>query len=92
MKGLPAFVIFLGYAVFYYGMDQIKGGNNGFLSLVVPGKYSNQTPDNGGSSGSAGSGSTSGASANPNVAGTAPTSTASVPVAGQGSVPTHVLS
>lgn len=93
MPGLPAFVIFLGYSVFFYGLDQIKGGNNGFLSLIVPGKYTDQVPDQGNGSTSAGSGSTSGSAGNPNVGGTAPQSTATAtPNAGQGAVPTHTLS
>lgn len=31
---------FLGfYAAFYYGLDQLKGGNDSFLSILVPGRY-----------------------------------------------------
>lgn len=45
MIGVGVFVAWLGYGVFYFGLDQIRGGNNGFLSLLVPGKYTNQPSD-----------------------------------------------
>ena len=32
-------VTFLGYAVFYYGLTQVRGGNWGLLDLIVPGKF-----------------------------------------------------
>jgi hypothetical protein len=47
MGGLGVFVVWMGYSLFYYGLDQVRGGNNGFLSLVTPGKYTNQTNDSG---------------------------------------------
>jgi hypothetical protein len=37
--GLAGAIAFFGYAVMYYGLDQIAGGNNGFFELVVPGKF-----------------------------------------------------
>jgi hypothetical protein len=43
--GVAALVALFGYSVLYYGLDQIGGGNNGFWSLVIPGKYSNQPKD-----------------------------------------------
>ena len=33
---------FVGYSVTYYGLTQIKGGNWGFLDLVLPTRW---TPD-----------------------------------------------
>ena len=32
-------VTFLGYSVFYYGFTQLKGGNWGFLDLVLPTRW-----------------------------------------------------
>lgn len=39
MGAIGFFVLWVGYAVFYYGFDQIRGGNNGFLDLALPGHY-----------------------------------------------------
>lgn len=36
----------MGYSVFFYGLDQIRGGNNGFMSLIIPGKFTEQQADN----------------------------------------------
>jgi hypothetical protein len=47
MVGVGVFVAWLGYSLFYYGLDQIRGGNNGLLSLMIPGKYSDQPKDSG---------------------------------------------
>lgn len=51
--GVAGFVAWIGYSLFFYGLDQIRGGNNGFLSLIVPGKYSAQPNDSGGAGGNA---------------------------------------
>lgn len=45
MAGLGVFVLWLGYWIGYWGLDQVRGGNNGFLSLGIPGKYTDQAPD-----------------------------------------------
>jgi hypothetical protein len=45
VAGLGVLVAWVGYSLFYYGLDQIRGGNNGLLSLMVPGKYTNQPGD-----------------------------------------------
>ena len=45
MAGLGVLVAWVGYSLLYYGLDQIRGGNNGLLSLMIPGKYSNQPSD-----------------------------------------------
>lgn len=45
MLGVAALVALFGYSVLYYGLDQISGGNNGFWSLVIPGKFTNQPKD-----------------------------------------------
>jgi hypothetical protein len=29
----------LGYALFFYGLNLVKSGNDGFMSLIWPGKY-----------------------------------------------------
>jgi hypothetical protein len=36
LLGALVLVTWLGYSVFYYGLDQIQGGNNGFWSLTNP--------------------------------------------------------
>lgn len=39
MLAIPALGFVASYGVAYYGLDQIRGGNDGFLDLIVPGKY-----------------------------------------------------
>lgn len=51
-------VAWFGYSVFYYGLDTVKGGNDSFVSLIWPGKYSPQPRDSGGSGSSSTSGGT----------------------------------
>lgn len=41
-------LFWFGYCVAYYGYDQVTGGNNSFLSLLVPGKYANAPKDTSG--------------------------------------------
>ena len=36
-----------GYAIFYYGLNRITGGNDTFHSLVWPGAYTPTTRDDG---------------------------------------------
>jgi hypothetical protein len=45
MLGVGLFVVWVGYSLAYYGVDQVRGGNNGLLSLMMPGKYTDQAPD-----------------------------------------------
>ena len=47
MAGIGVLVAWLGYSLAYFGIDQIRGGNNGLLSLMIPGKYTNQPNDSG---------------------------------------------
>lgn len=49
MLGVGFFVVWIGYSLGYYGVDQVRGGNNGLLSLMIPGKYTNQPTDKGSS-------------------------------------------
>lgn len=43
------FIVWLGYSLGYYGVDQIRGGNNGLLSLMNPFKqFVEQPQDSGG--------------------------------------------
>jgi hypothetical protein len=35
----------LGYSLVYYGYDRIRGGNDGLVSLMYPGRYKPTTPD-----------------------------------------------
>lgn len=49
MLGVGVFVVWVGYSLAFYGIDQIRGGNNGLLSLMIPGKYTNQRTDAGSS-------------------------------------------
>lgn len=39
MPGLGIGVIWFGYAVLYYGVTQVQGGNWGFLDLIVPARW-----------------------------------------------------
>lgn len=39
MVGIGIVLAWFGYAVLYYGINQITGGNESFASLVVPGRY-----------------------------------------------------
>lgn len=48
MAGIGIFVAWLGYSLAYFGVDQVRGGNNGLLSLMIPGRYSAQPNDSGG--------------------------------------------
>jgi len=36
-----------GYSLFYYGLDQVKGGNNTIMELVWPGRYKVVAKDGG---------------------------------------------
>jgi hypothetical protein len=49
--------LWLGYGVFYYGYNRITGGNDKFISLLWPGRYTPMARDDG-----SGSGTSSGAS------------------------------
>jgi hypothetical protein len=33
-------LVWLGYSAFYYGYNRITGGNDTFVSLIYPGRYS----------------------------------------------------
>lgn len=46
MLGLAGLVLLLGYNNLYFGLDQLSGGNNGWFSLLIPGKFTNQPNDN----------------------------------------------
>jgi hypothetical protein len=48
MAGIGVFIQWLGYSLFFYGIDQVRGGNNGLLSLMIPGKFSEQPKDSAG--------------------------------------------
>lgn len=48
MAGIGLAFLWLGYAMAFYGYDQITGGNDPFLSLIVPGRYSVQPRDDAG--------------------------------------------
>lgn len=45
MGALGLALAWFGYWVGFYGFDQLQGGNNSFLSLGVPGKFSLQPTD-----------------------------------------------
>lgn len=47
MAGLGVFIAWLGYSVAYFGVDQIRGGNNGLIALMKPGVFTEQQPDGG---------------------------------------------
>jgi hypothetical protein len=38
-------LIFAGYQLLVYGLDQVRGGNNGFVDLLWPGRFKNVMPD-----------------------------------------------
>jgi hypothetical protein len=48
VAGIGIFVAWLGYSLGFFGLDQIRGGNNGLLSLMRPGKFKEQPSDGGG--------------------------------------------
>ncbi|HUO47988.1 MAG TPA: hypothetical protein VMU09_04060 [Acidimicrobiales bacterium] len=39
MVGLGIVAAWLGYCLAYHGFDRITGGNDGFVSLIWPGRY-----------------------------------------------------
>lgn len=56
MAGIGIILAWLGYSVFYYGYDTVTGGNDTFVSLIWPGRYTPTARDGGGSSGGGSSG------------------------------------
>lgn len=40
MVGVGVLVAWAGYVLIYFGIDQMKGGNNGILDLAFPGRSS----------------------------------------------------
>jgi hypothetical protein len=56
-------LVWLGYGVAYYGWNRITGGNDKFVSLIWPGKYSPTARDSG-AGGTAATTNTPGASSN----------------------------
>ncbi len=46
MLGLAGLVFLLGYNNLYFGLDQLRGGNNGWFSLLIPGKFTDEPNDN----------------------------------------------
>jgi hypothetical protein len=38
-------LIFAGYQLVVYGLDQVRGGNNGFVDLLWPGRFKTVLPD-----------------------------------------------
>lgn len=40
-------LLWFGYAVGYYGYNRITGGNDSFISLIWPGRYTPTTRDDG---------------------------------------------
>lgn len=55
MGAIGIVLTWFGYSVFYYGLNVVTGGNDSFLSLVWPGRYTPTPRDQpgGGSSGPA---------------------------------------
>lgn len=54
MAGVGIVLAWFGYSVMYYGIDLVTGGNEGFMTLVWPGRYQpvpRDQPGGGGSSG-----------------------------------------
>lgn len=39
MAGIGIVVLIFGYWLVYYGVDQVRGGNDGFLALGIPGRF-----------------------------------------------------
>ena len=39
MIGLAGLFLLLSYQNLYFGLDQLSGGNNGYWSLLIPGKF-----------------------------------------------------
>jgi hypothetical protein len=68
-------LLWVGYSVSYYGWNRITGGNNTFVSLVWPGRYSPVARDDG----SGGATST----ASTTTAATTKTNTSTAPGGGQ---------
>lgn len=46
MAGVGVLLSWFGYSVFYHGLNTITGGNDSFVSLIWPGKYT-PTPRDG---------------------------------------------
>jgi len=54
--GIGLVLVWVGYGVGYYGFDQIRGGNNGFLDLMIPGRFKAVPKDSRGTTGGNGQG------------------------------------
>lgn len=52
MPALGIALAWLGYSVFYYGYNLITGGNDSFVSLIWPGRYTPTPRDSGSTSSS----------------------------------------
>ena len=39
MAAVGIFLSWIGYSVFFYGLDTVTGGNDSFVSLAWPGRY-----------------------------------------------------
>lgn len=48
MAGIGIILAWFGYSVFYYGLNTVTGGNDGFVSLIWPGRYTPTPRDAGG--------------------------------------------
>lgn len=44
MAGAGIFLLLVGYGIFYAGLDWVRGGNDGFLDLIVPGRFTSTAP------------------------------------------------
>jgi hypothetical protein len=53
MVSVAALFLLLSYQNLYFGLDQLNGGNNGYWSLLVPGKFTDQPNDKGSTSAAA---------------------------------------
>lgn len=40
MAGIGIVLAWFGYSVFYHGLNTVTGGNESFMSLIWPGRYS----------------------------------------------------
>jgi hypothetical protein len=77
--GIAFALLIGGYGVAYYGYNRITGGNDKFISLIWPGRYTPTARDDGSGGATSASSTSSTSSATKATAPIAPTKTVTIP-------------